>query len=85
MNLRLTSLVLIVLTASGCEQPLPPVADQAIRPAKLFEVSDQSGSVTHQLVGRVDAAQTVDVSFEVNGTLNQLCLLYTSPSPRDRG
>ena len=74
MNLRLTSLVLIVLTASGCEQPLPPVADQAIRPAKLFEVSGQSGSVTHQLVGRVAAAQTVDVSFEVNGTLNQLPL-----------
>ncbi|MDA1075521.1 MAG: efflux RND transporter periplasmic adaptor subunit [Proteobacteria bacterium] len=68
------SLVLFVLLGllAGCERAEPPVVDQAIRPAKLFQVSARQVSTTHDFVGRLDAAQTVDVSFEVDGEIVQL-------------
>lgn len=58
----------------GCEQSVPPAADQTVRPAKLFQVSESSSASIHQLVGRVEAAQTVDVAFEIGGILNQVPL-----------
>jgi RND family efflux transporter MFP subunit len=48
------------------------VASQAVRPAKLFKVTAQQTTVSHEFVGRLDAAQTLDVSFEVAGELMQL-------------
>ena len=64
--------VLCVICLSGCERPEPPVASQAVRPAKLFKVTAQQTTVSHEFVGRLDAAQTLDVSFEVAGELMQL-------------
>lgn len=46
--------------------------DQAVRPAKLFRISSHQSTVSHQFVGRLDAAQTLDVSFEVDGALAEL-------------
>ncbi|MCB1685941.1 MAG: efflux RND transporter periplasmic adaptor subunit, partial [Pseudomonadales bacterium] len=66
--MRALAAVLCVLLA-GCERPEPPVADQAVRPAKLFQVSAKRETVVHQFVGRLDAAQTLDVSFEIDGAL----------------
>ena len=56
----------------GCERPEPPVADQIERPAKLFQITARPAAIVHQFVGRLDALQTVDVSFEVDGELLQL-------------
>lgn len=56
----------------ACEHPEPTVVDQAVRPAKLFRVSARKESTSHDFVGRLDAAQTVDMSFEVAGEIVQL-------------
>lgn len=60
---------------AGCERPQAPVENQAIRPAKLFRVSTTDATVSHDFVGRVEAAQAVDVSFEVGGELVELPIL----------
>lgn len=62
---------LVTLTACGPVEP-PPIAEQSIRPARIFVVSSDSSGITHTFVGRVQAAQTVDVSFEVPGSMIQL-------------
>ncbi len=64
--------LLCLVWLTGCERTEPPVTDQAVRPAKLFRVTAEQTTVYHQFVGRIDAAQTVDVSFEVAGELVQL-------------
>lgn len=69
------SLLLLVTVLSGCERTQAPVADQSVRPAKLFRVSSLGATVSHDFVGRVEAAQAVDVSFEVAGELVQLPIL----------
>jgi RND family efflux transporter MFP subunit len=50
------------------------VLDQAVRPAKLFMISGHQNIIRHQFIGRLDAAQTLDVSFEVDGALLALPL-----------
>lgn len=66
-------LVLLGLIAGGCEQAAEIVVEeQAIRPARVFRVASEGVTVEHQLVARVQAAQTVDVSFEVSGPLIRL-------------
>ena len=62
-----------LLSVAACERrEPPPVQDQSIRPARVFRVSAEGGKVVHEFVGRVDAAQTVDLSFEVPGPLARL-------------
>ncbi len=56
----------------GCERVEPPVEDQAVRPAKLFRVTAQHSTTSHEFVGRVDAAQSLDIAFEVDGALQEL-------------
>lgn len=63
---------LLLLLLGGCERELPAIAEQASRPAKLFRVTAEPAVVQHEFVGRVEAAQTVDVSFEVGGELVEL-------------
>lgn len=68
----ITFLVFVGLT-SGCEDRRPPTPEpQAIRPAKLYEVKDERRAIQYKFVGRVEALQVVDVSFEVAGPLVQL-------------
>ncbi len=62
---------LLALTACERNEP-PPVEDQSIRPARVFQVTAEGGRILHEFVGRVDAAQTVDLSFEVAGPLARL-------------
>ncbi|MGK0223721.1 MAG: RND family efflux transporter MFP subunit [Limisphaerales bacterium] len=58
---------------SACEPPAPPpVTDQWVRPARIFTVADSGTVQSLSFVGRVQALQTIDVSFEVPGVLNRL-------------
>ncbi len=57
---------------AGCERAELPVVEQQVRPAKLFQVVAQPSTIRHEFVGKLDAAQTVDVSFEVDGELLEL-------------
>lgn len=67
---------LAVLVLLGCEVASEPTAkDQSIRPARVFQVTVEGSTTTHEFVGRVEAAQTVDVSFEVSGPLEMLPVL----------
>jgi RND family efflux transporter MFP subunit len=63
--------LLVLLIGCTAEQTPTPV-DQCIRPARIFLVSTGRAAVQHKFVGRVEASQTVDVSFEVGGPLEQL-------------
>lgn len=65
-------LMLAACLLAGCNGAEPPAMEQAIRPAKLFLVTARQQPVSHDFVGRLDAAQTVDVSFEVDGALAEL-------------
>jgi RND family efflux transporter MFP subunit len=67
---------LAVFLLAGCERAQEAtVTDQSIRPARVFQVSKQGSINKHEFVARVEAAQTVDVSFEVSGPLEQLAVL----------
>lgn len=68
----LAQAAILLAALTGCERPEPPAAEQSVRPAKLFHVSAQRNTTEHTFVGRLDAAQTIDVSFEVPGELTQL-------------
>jgi RND family efflux transporter MFP subunit len=69
---------------AGCE---PAVVEESqneiIRPAKIFRVAENAQNLRHTLVGRVGAAQTVDVSFEVSGQLQTLPVLEGQTAEKD--
>ncbi|MCP5182004.1 MAG: efflux RND transporter periplasmic adaptor subunit [Pseudomonadales bacterium] len=66
----LATLLLALCTLQGCDRPPPPEpADQSIRPARIQQVRAQTEARTLDFVGRVEAAQVVDLKFEVTGTL----------------
>jgi RND family efflux transporter MFP subunit len=66
-------LILLVLVCAGCEPAAEIVVEeQAVRPARIFRVSSEGVTLENQFVARVEAAQTVDVSFEVSGPLAEL-------------
>jgi len=58
---------------SACEpRALPEVADQSIRPARVMTVNLENQNQQLELVGRVEAAQSIDLAFEVSGPLHKL-------------
>jgi len=61
------------LCAAGCaDRSEPEPEDQSIRPARIFLVRNVTGAVEYNFVGRVEAARSVDVTFEVSGPLVRL-------------
>ncbi|MGE0624927.1 MAG: efflux RND transporter periplasmic adaptor subunit [Pseudomonadales bacterium] len=72
-------LLLCLVVLAGCERAPPPVIEQALRPAKIFTVVAHRATTEHTFVGRLDAAQTVDVSFEVPGELVELPIREGQP------
>lgn len=69
---RLVILAAAVLVA-GCEaRTEPKVVDQSIRPAKVIVAQEYGAATVHEFVARVEAAQSIDLSFEVDGVLAQL-------------
>ena len=80
--MRVAWLLLGVSFLVGCEdQAEVVVADQSVRPARIFQVVAEGDSITYEFVGRVEAAQTVDMSFEVAGPLAELPVLEGTTVP----
>ncbi len=72
MILRISILAAAVVFA-GCEaRTEPTTVDQSIRPAKVIVVRAPGRVTIHEFVARVEAAQSIDLSFEVSGVLAQL-------------
>ncbi|GGB43311.1 hemolysin D [Roseibium aquae] len=76
---RLVPVLLGAGLLAACQEEAPnPVAqaEEAMRaeprPAKIFTVSDEVGLLTRRFTGRVEAVQTVDLSFQVPGKLLEL-------------
>lgn len=68
--------LLACLLASACgQQVASEPADQSVRPARIFVVQNTLDTRRHEFVGRVEAAQSIDVSFEVSGPLAMLPVL----------
>ena len=66
--------VLTAILITGCADSQEPVAatDPVPRPALIATLNQPSNRILHEFVGKVDAAQTVDLSFEVSGQLTSL-------------
>lgn len=74
MMVRSTTFLLTVLFGiSGCSKETPPaVIDQSVRPAHILQVSTSAGERAYEFVGRVEAAQMIDLKFEVGGRITHL-------------
>ena len=70
------TIVLALATAfllTGCEARTDPVIiDQSIRPAKIIVARSGDSLTVLEFVARVEAAQSIDLSFEVEGVLAEL-------------
>ena len=76
MRTLVVSLMIAVCGLTACDRaPESSVQSQSIRPARVFQVVAEGSTIKHEFVGRVEAAQVVDVSFEVAGPLAQLPVL----------
>ena len=72
LSLRIVILSVAALLA-GCEaRTEPATVEQSVRPAKVFVVRAPGQVINHEFVARVEAAQSIDLSFEVDGVLAQL-------------
>jgi RND family efflux transporter MFP subunit len=60
------------LLAACADRSEPDPVDQAVRPARIFVVTDAAETDEFRFVGRVEASRTVDMTFEVSGPLRQL-------------
>lgn len=61
---------------SGCgERKLPEQVEQSIRPAKVVKVSISESPKRKVYVGRVEASNSIDLSFEVPGPLSRFPVL----------
>ena len=74
MSRVLVLLTVLLLTACEGREP-PPPEEQSIRPARILVVGTAGETEQHEFVARIEAAQTIDVSFEVAGPLAQLPIL----------
>ena len=70
-------IVLVTLfSLFGCVDSTEPEAvDQSVRPARIFVVQDRSKILNYEFVGRIEAAQSIDMTFEVSGPLVALPVL----------
>jgi len=70
------ALLVAALLFGGCGNNAEEVvAEQSVRPAKVIRVEAAGVVMAHEFVARVEAAQSIDVSFEVDGVLAELPVL----------
>ena len=68
--------IALLVMSSGCSDRQPaPIADQMARQAKLMTVETAAPFQELAFVGRIEAIQTVDMSFQVAGPLAQMTIL----------
>ena len=73
---RKLTLLVAALLLGGCgDRAGEVVAEQSVRPAKVIRVAAAGVVRAHEFVARVEAAQSIDVSFEVDGVLAELPVL----------
>ena len=59
---------LLALAAVGCSEETPePV--ETIRPVKMLTIGASGAAATREYPGRISAAQSADVAFEVAGKI----------------
>ena len=88
---RFGPLLMVAVLAGACQQEDDQNAVsqaetellQAPRPARIFTVSHQTGSLARRFAGRVEAVQTVDLSFQVAGKLMELPVLESQKVAKD--
>jgi RND family efflux transporter MFP subunit len=69
---RITIALGLVLLAACTDRTPPEPEQQSIRPAKLMTVGSVSNEVVYEFTARIEAYQSIDLSFEVGGPLDQL-------------
>ena len=60
------------------ERQAPEIVEQAIRPAKVVRVTASGIPARRVYVGRVEASNSIDLSFEVSGPLSNFPVLELS-------
>ena len=74
--LKLLFLLCAMLSVVACvERDVQQPVEQNVRPARIYLVEDTARALQHTFVGRVEANQSVDVTFEVAGPLQSLPIL----------
>ena len=72
-RLRVLVACVLCISMSACEPRIPPeIEDQSVRPARVMTVNLENQDQHLELVGRVEAAQSIDLAFEVSGPLYKL-------------
>ena len=71
--MRIIGLLLALLTLPGCEERAPPEPEQQnTRAAKLLTLTSSDIRLIFEFTARIEALQSVNLSFEVGGRLAQL-------------
>ncbi len=69
----------VLLLSQGCSEELPPKATEKIRPAKLMTVEDASVQRAFTFPAVIQAAQSVELTFQVAGEVRELNVLESDP------
>ena len=76
-------LIAVLFGVMACsEAPQQQQQEAPVRPARIFQVASEGAATLQEFVGRIEAAQTVDVTFEVAGPLKQLPVLEGQTVPK---
>lgn len=71
--MKVALLAAAIVGLAGCDRATAvDVEDQSVRPARILRVQSPIENSRHTFVGKVEAAQTVDMTFQVSGPLAEL-------------
>ena len=71
---RVFAMLWVIAILTGCGADTTVETGPAVRPARLITVGAGDHSAPSQFVGKVAPAHTVELGFEIDGTLQQLPL-----------
>jgi len=71
---RVFAMLWVIAILVGCGADTSVETAPAVRPARLITVGAGDNSAPSQFVGKVAPAHTVELGFEIDGTLQQLPL-----------